>query len=194
MTLDVQDKAQVRKDSFVRRKQAHAAAAGAAEDLRDHLLASRLLTGAGVISAYRPIRTEIDPTPLMDALHAAGHRLAVPVILGEAQPLEFHEWWPGAPMQDGAFGAEVPVDGVALVPDVVLVPLLAFDRKGWRLGYGGGFYDRTLEGLRAAGSVRAIGLAYAAQEIDAVPIEPTDQLLDAIVTERGVLQPGRGAS
>lgn len=190
MTPDAQDKAQVRKDSFARRKQAHATAHMAAEDMRDHLLASRLLTGARVISAYRPIRTEIDSTPLMHSLHEAGHRLAVPVILGEGQPLEFHEWWPGVRMEEGAFGAEVPVDGIVLVPDVVLTPLLAFDTAGWRLGYGGGFYDRTLEGLRANRSIKAIGLAYAAQQIAAVPTEPTDQPLDAIATERGILRPG----
>ena len=194
MTVAIQDKSKVRKDSFARRKQARAEAVNAAEDVRDHLLASRLLTGAKVISGYCPIRTEIDPIPLMKALHTAGHQIAVPVIMGEGLPLEFHEWWPGIAMQDGAFGAAVPVDGNALVPNVLLVPLLAFDRRGWRLGYGGGFYDRTLEGLRASGAVRAIGLAYATQEIDTVPTEPTDQPLDAIATERGVLKPSRDQS
>ena len=184
-----QDKADVRKASFAQRKSAHSDAVGAAEALRDHVLASRMLTGALVVSAYRPIRTEIDPTPLMQALHLAGHRLTVPVILGEGQPLEFREWWPDVAMADGSFGAAVPVDTHTLIPDLLLVPLLAFDRQGWRLGYGGGFYDRTLEGLRANRKIKAVGLAYAAQRISTVPIEPTDQRLDAIATEQGILKP-----
>ncbi|MEM7056888.1 MAG: 5-formyltetrahydrofolate cyclo-ligase [Pseudomonadota bacterium] len=178
-----------RKDAFARRRTAHDAQNGAAEGLRDHLLGSRHLTGARIISAYRPIRTEIDPTPLMESLCDAGHRVAVPVIIGEGQPLEFHEWWPGAPMKDGAFGAEIPVEARLLVPDLVLLPMLAFDRHGWRLGYGGGFYDRTLQVLRRSRRVRAIGLAYAAQQIEAVPIEHTDERLDAIATETGILRP-----
>lgn len=180
-------KSDARKAAFAARKGAHGVAVGAAEAVRDHLLASRLCTGAKVVAGYRPIRTEIDPTPLMEALHRAGHRITVPVITGADQPLEFHEWWPGAPMQAGAFGAEVPVDAHVLIPDLVIVPLLAFDRAGWRLGYGGGFYDRTLEGLRAHRRVRAVGLAYAGQEVDAVPTEQTDQRLDAVLTERGVI-------
>lgn len=182
-------KARVRKEAFVRRRMAHQAAEQAADDLCNHLLASRLLTGAAVISAYRPIRTELDPTPLMNALHEAGHVLGVPVIQGEGQPLVFHQWWPGIPMKDGAFGAEVPAAGQAVVPDLLLLPMLAFDNQGWRLGYGGGFYDRTLEQLRQHRSVRAIGIAYAAQQIDFVPTESTDQRLDAIATETGIIKP-----
>ncbi|MEM1300800.1 MAG: 5-formyltetrahydrofolate cyclo-ligase, partial [Pseudomonadota bacterium] len=181
-------KAIARKVAFANRKAAQVAAPDAGAMVRDHLLASRYLTGAQVVTAYRPIRTEINPDPLMEALHAAGHRLAVPVILGEGQPLAFHEWWPGMLMQSGPFGAEIPVDTPALTPDLILAPLLAFDRRGYRLGYGGGFYDRTLEGLRARGRVTAMGLAFAAQEVEEVPIEPTDQRLDAILTERGIIK------
>ena len=180
-------KADARKAAFAARKLARQNAPDAAQAVRDHLMASRWLTGSKVVAAYRPIRTEIDPTPLMEALHLAGHRITVPVILGEGQPLEFREWWPGVAMQPGPFGAEVPVDTHVLLPDLILAPLLAFDRRGFRLGYGGGFYDRTLEGLRATRRVRALGLAYAAQEILEVPIEPTDQRLDAILTEQGLV-------
>lgn len=180
-------KAKARKDAFQVRKAAKASATGAADTVRDHLLASRWLTGVKVIAAYRPIRTELDPTLLMEALHRAGHRITVPVILGEGQPLEFHEWWPGVAMQSGPFGAEIPVDTHVLIPDLILAPLLAFDRRGYRLGYGGGFYDRTLEQLRATRRVRAFGLAFAGQEVDEVPIEPTDQRLDAILTEKGLI-------
>jgi len=189
-----EDKAAARKAAFAARKAAHQAGIGAAEALRDHLMATRLLTGARVISAYRPIRTEIDPTPLMDRLHAAGHTLAVPVIEAPATPLSFAVWTPGAAMEVGAFGAEIPVDGARVTPDALLVPLLSFDRAGYRLGYGGGFYDRTLERLRARGRVRAIGLAYAAQEVPAVPRDVTDQRLDAIATERGILWPAADAA
>jgi 5-formyltetrahydrofolate cyclo-ligase len=91
-------------------------------------------------------------------------------------------------MVEGAFKALIPEGGAELVPSVLIVPLVAFDRRGFRLGYGGGFYDRTLEGLRARGPVTAIGFGFAAQEMAEVPIEPTDQRLDLIVTERSVLR------
>ena len=86
----------------------------------------------------------------------------------------------------GDFGALIPAEGPWLVPQVLIVPLLSFDARGYRLGYGGGFYDRTLEGLRARGPVLAVGFAFAAQEVDTVPTEPTDQRLDAVVSETGV--------
>lgn len=180
-------KAALRKQAFAVRKQAHAESAGAAEAARDHFLASRVYTGAGIISAYCPIRTEIDVFPLMTALHEAGHRLCVPVIEGAGLPLSFREWWPGVPMAAGPFGAEVPAGTDALVPELLIAPLVAFDLQGWRLGYGGGFYDRTLETLRSRRRTRAYGFAYSAQQIDAVPTEPTDQRLDGIVTELGLI-------
>jgi 5-formyltetrahydrofolate cyclo-ligase len=126
----------------------------------------------------------------MESLHCAGHRICVPVIKNTDQPLEFHESSPGCPMIEGAFGAEVPADGHVLLPDLLLAPLLSFDRQGWRLGYGGGFYDRTLEKLREMRPTRAYGFAYAAQEVHAVPTESTDQRLDGIVTEDGILTTG----
>lgn len=190
MTSLSEIKSAARKAAFAKRKLAREAAPDAGQLVRDHLLASRYLTGVQVVTAYRPIRTEIDPNPLMEALHAAGHRLAVPVITGEGQPLTFHEWWPGVAMQAGPFGAEIPVDTPAVTPDLILAPLLSFDRRGYRLGYGGGFYDRTLEGLRAQGRVTAMGLAFAAQEVEEVPIEETDQRLDAILTEQGIIKTG----
>lgn len=180
-------KAALRKQAFAVRKQAHAEAVGAAESARDHFLASRVYTGAAIISGYCPIRTEIDVFPLMTALHAAGHQICVPVIEGPGLPLAFREWWPGVSMEAGAFGAEVPVDTDVLTPDLLIAPLLLFDLQGWRLGYGGGFYDRTLELLRAQRRTRAYGFAYAAQQIYAVPTEPTDQRLDGIATECGLI-------
>jgi 5-formyltetrahydrofolate cyclo-ligase len=182
----ISSKSALRKESFARRGAAHAKGAGAAEAARDHLLASRLLTGQTIISGYAAMRSELDPAPLMHALHGAGHTLCLPVVIGAGQPLKFREWTPASEMEDGAFGAKVPASGQWLTPDLLVVPLLAFDAAGWRLGYGGGFYDRTLEGLRGQKPTTAIGFAYAAQQVDSVPTEPTDQPLDAIVTEQGV--------
>lgn len=173
-------KAAARKAAFAARKLAFAAGQGqAAELLADVLAGYRGMA----LSGYMPMRTEIDPLPAM-AVHQGA--VGVPVIMGAAQPLRFREWSPGCALVEGEFGAPIPADGVWIDPQVVIVPLLAFDAAGYRLGYGGGFYDRTLEGLRARHDTIAIGFAFAAQEVDAVPIEATDQPLDMLVTETGV--------
>ncbi len=193
-------KATLRQAAFARRREANgadlAANGAASRAAMDHFLAAGLHTGAGIISGYRPIRTEIDPTPLMEALHGAGHRLCVPVIQGRGLALKFREWRPDAEMVEGEFGALVPAAGDWLEPRLLIAPLVAFDAKGWRLGYGGGFYDRSLQGLRAQDSASrrtlAVGFAYSAQQVDAVPRDPTDQPLDAIVTEHGLMRPMRG--
>lgn len=183
MTLEA-IKAEVRRAAFARRKAAQgrglerAAQARLGEVLADH--AGRPLAG------YMPIRTEIDPLPVMAEAARKGP-VAVPVIVAAGQPLSFRRWHPGAKMVSGPFGAMIPEAGDDLVPEVLIVPLVAFDRAGNRLGYGGGFYDRTLAKLRAARPTVAIGFAYGAQEAEALPLEPTDEPLDAIVTEAGVL-------
>ena len=138
------------------------------------------------LAGYMPIRTEISPLSTM-AEAAAHGTVGVPVIRKAGQPLWFSRWEPDCEMVDGPFGAKVPAEGEEMVPEILIVPLVAFDRQGGRLGYGGGFYDRTLEGLRARGPVLAIGFAFAAQEAEGLPLEPTDQPLDMIVTERDVL-------
>lgn len=193
--MDLTDaKAALRRTCLDARRQAKSDDRGdAGEAARDHFLAARLHTGAGVISGYRPIRTELDPTPLMTALHEAGHRLCVPVIEGRGLPLRFREWSPGVEMVEGEFGALVPAEGEWLEPELLIAPLLGFDRFGRRLGYGGGFYDRTLEGLRSKRRTLAVGFAYSVQQVDAVPREPTDQPLDAVVTEHGLFRPVKGA-
>lgn len=177
-----------------RRQDAHAAQSARAGDLvRDGFLQSFKLPQASVVAAYWPFRSEIDPRPLMLALHARGHRIVLPVVLRKAAPLAFRLWRPGAHLVKAGLGGLVPDTGAPeLDPDMLLVPLLAFDDAGYRLGYGGGFYDRTLEKLRAAGAVRAIGLAYEAQRVAAVPREATDQRLDAVLTEAGVTHFGKG--
>lgn len=134
------------------------------------------------------MRTEIDPLPAMAEAAAQGP-VGVPVIMAKGQPLQFARWEPDCAMVEGPFKAQVPAVLVWMVPQILIVPLVAFDQHGGRLGYGGGFYDRTLQGLRARGPVMAIGFAFAGQQDDALPLEPTDQPLDLIVTECGVITP-----
>lgn len=176
-------KAEARKAAFARRKAAHEAARPGASG---HL--SEVLAGyRGVpLSGYMPIRTEIDPLPAMEEAAAHGP-VGVPVIRGAGLALEFSRWEPGCALRQGPFGALVPDVDEVFEPEILIVPLVAFDRNGGRLGYGGGFYDRTLERLRARRATLAIGFAYAAQEAEFLPLEPTDQPLDMIVTEAGVI-------
>ena len=183
MTLD-EIKKDARKRAFAARKQAFAMRApGAAGYLSTVLAGHRGVPLAG----YMPIRTEIDPLPAMEEAAAHGP-VAVPVITAAGQPLTFAKWEPGCEMVAGAFGAQIPVNPSPVIPQIVIVPLVAFSRKGGRLGYGGGFYDRTLELLRARRSTLAIGFAFDAQEAADLPLEPTDQPLDMVVTESRVLQ------
>jgi 5-formyltetrahydrofolate cyclo-ligase len=177
------DKAAARKAAFARRKAAHGSGlVGRAGHLSQVLAGYRGVPLAG----YMPIRSEINPLPAMEEAAAHGP-VGVPVITGEGQPLRFSRWEPGCAMKDGPFGAQIPATDDFFDPEIVIVPLVAFDRNGGRLGYGGGFYDRTLQQLRARRATLAIGFAYAAQEAEALPLEPTDQPLDMIVTEQGVL-------
>ena len=177
-------KAAARKRAFAARKAAHAeGAARRAEAAMARFLGAESPPAGTVVSGYRPIRTEIDPTPLMEALIARGHRVVVPVIEGAGLPLRFRQWWPGAEMVEGPFGAMVPAKGLWLDPEVLIAPLVAFDAGCWRLGYGGGFYDRTLARLASQRPTRAVGLAYEAQRLDAIPRDATDRRLDAVVTE-----------
>lgn len=179
----VERKARARAEAMARRKLAHAMRQpSAADQLKAVLKAHAGKTLAG----YVPMRTEIDCLPAM-AAHSGP--IGVPVITGIGQPLRFRGWTPETRMVPGDFGAMIPEDGDWVVPSVLVVPMLAFDARGYRLGYGGGFFDRTLEALRARSPVTAIGFGYADQQVDAVPIEPTDQRLDLIVTERGVIRP-----
>ena len=179
-------KAAARAAAFARRKEAHEMAGpGTAGRLSEVLAGYR-----GVpLSGYMPIRTEIDPVPAL-AEAAAHGPVGLPVIVGQGQPLLFSRWEPEAPLREGPFGAQVPMVDDLFEPDILIVPLVAFDRNGGRLGYGGGFYDRTLERLRAVRATLALGFAYDAQEADGLPTELSDQPLDMIVTESRILQPG----
>lgn len=187
MTL-IEFKAEARREAFARRKLAHE---GRGADVARHLSGVLEAQRGRVLAGYMPMRTEIDCLPAMVAHLGAGQggRVCVPVIAGAGLPLDFAQWSPDARMVEGAFKALIPDGTPLLTPTVLIVPLLAFDRRGYRLGYGGGFYDRTLERLRSRGPVTAIGFAFAAQEVNLVPTEATDQPLDLIVTEADILTP-----
>lgn len=177
-------KAELRSAALERRTRAAesgdgtAGAARLSEVLGEY--AGRLLAG------YVAMRGEIDPLP---ALRAHRGPLCLPVVTGRAEPLRFRTWQPGEALVAGAFGTREPASGGWVAPQVLIVPLVAFDRRGHRLGYGAGHYDRTLAKLRATGPITAIGFAWAAQEVAELPAEPTDQALDLIVTEAGVILP-----
>jgi 5-formyltetrahydrofolate cyclo-ligase len=139
-----------------------------------------------IVSGFWPIGDEIDLRPLLRALHERGNRLALPVTPRRGEPLTFREWQPGDVLVPERFGTVRPT-GDILIPDMLLIPLLAFDSKGGRLGYGGGFYDRTLATLP---NRFRLGCAFAAQQVDAVPDGPYDIRLDAVATESGIIRCG----
>ena len=141
------------------------------------------------ISGYWPIQSEIDIRPLLLSLHSLGHTLCLPIVVAPAAPLKFRQWSPGDALTSGPFSTLEPHEFRPQInPKVVIVPLLAFDGRGNRLGYGGGYYDRTLAILRKRVGTLAVGAAYEAQKVDSVPHDKLDQRLDAIVTEIRVLQ------
>ncbi len=156
---------------------------GAAQAVAARGLPFELAAGT-VVAGYAPIRGEFDPMPLLRKLADAGASLALPVIAGRERPLQFRGFTIGEALEPGPFGIGQPAATSAeLVPDILLVPLVAFDRSGHRIGYGAGYYDRTIEVLRGLKRTIAIGVAFAVQEIDAVPALPHDALLDYVLTE-----------
>lgn len=156
-----------------------------ADRVQDLLDVFRL--GPGVAALYKALGAEIDPRPLGDALVRKGWRLALPAVIDLQGPLEFRAWSPRDTLAHDLAGLPAPLDSAApVVPGLILVPLLAFDRRGYRLGQGGGFYDRTFEALRRLPRPPPlVGLAFGGQELDAVPNGPLDQPLDGILTEAG---------
>jgi 5-formyltetrahydrofolate cyclo-ligase len=179
------DKALARKAAFAARKQAFVSdqAAETIHQANAHLQHALAKFAGKTLAGYMPMRTEIDPLPAMWAHQGP---LAVPVIAGPAQPLRFAAYHRDCAMEMGAFGALIPAVLHDIVPDVLVIPLLAYDMRGYRLGYGGGFYDRTLQMLRAGPTeICAIGFAFAAQMVERVPTDANDQRLDMIVNEHG---------
>ena len=181
----IQDlKKKVRKEAFINRQKAFAADLGNSA----FLLSSVLAGYRGVpIAGYLPIKTEIDPLSAMEEAFAYS-LVGVPVIQGNSKPLKFSRWEPGCHLKKGPFDVQIPVNSNYFVPEVLIIPMVAFDRNGGRLGYGGGFYDRTLEHLRSRHAILAIGFAYSEQEFENLPLEPTDQKLDIIITEREIIE------
>ncbi len=157
--------------------------AHAGEALAAHVLAGCAPARGAVVAGYWPIQSEIDVRPLMLALAARGHALVLPEVTPRGQVLLFRDWRPGEELVPGLWNTLQP-KGEVRTPDFLLVPLLAFDRARNRLGYGGGYYDRTLAQLPG---VFALGCAYAGQEVDSVPVAPHDRVLDAVATEAGIL-------
>ncbi len=143
------------------------------------------VTPGTVVSGFSPLKSEISPLPLLRRLADAGASLALPVVIGRGQPLVMRAWSFGAPLVSGVWGIrEPPTDAPELNPDILIVPLLAFDRRGHRIGYGAGYYDMTIARLRAMKPLTAIGVAFGSQEIAAVPATPRDARLDLVLTER----------
>jgi len=184
-------KASLRRAAAERRRAALRSNPQAGGAVRDNFLAAIEVPAGTPVSAYWPLEEEFDPRPLFADLHRRGHPVGLPVILGKGQPLLFRRWELATDLVRGPFRVLTPPpDAPEIIPRLLLVPLLAFDRAGYRLGYGGGFYDRTIAKLRAAGEALAVGVAFAALEVLAVPHDDTDQPLDWVVTEREALRIG----
>jgi 5-formyltetrahydrofolate cyclo-ligase len=180
---ELRARALARRDALPPQERAAAAAAIAARGLP-----LRVPPGA-IVAGFVPMRSEINPMPLLHNLHAAGAGLALPVVASREKPLIMRTWTFGAPLKSGVWGIREPMpDAGEVFPDILLVPLLAFDRRGHRIGYGAGYYDRTIQHLRAMKPIVAAGIAFAAQEVASVPTTPRDAALDLVLTEHDVIK------
>ncbi len=185
LTPDLEAAKRAARAAAMERRRGHdPAACGAA--LASHVNRDSPPPAGAIVSGFWPLPDEIDVRALLHALHDRGNPVVLPVTPKRGHPLTFRRWRPGDAMIAERFGTMRPI-GEELTPDFLLIPLLAFDAKGHRLGYGGGFYDRTLSGL--PGRFR-LGCGFAAQQMDAVPVGPYDQKLDAVATETGIIRFG----
>jgi len=191
-TPPLEDKATLRKTLMERRREAFqadlAAGSAAGQRLMDHFFREGPnVPENAVVAGFWPFRTEIDVRPLMERLRAKGAQIALPHAPDRLGHLDFRRYDGGPPRAMDAWGLPAPeLSAPALTPDIVLAPLLGFDRKGGRIGYGAALYDRALTALRANGTVVAVGVGFAVQEVDEIPREAHDVLLDWIITEEGV--------
>jgi 5-formyltetrahydrofolate cyclo-ligase len=178
----------LRAEARALREKAHQLAGpGAAMLIADNFLVGLPWQPARFIAGYLPIHNEADVAPLLRQLADHGKDLLLPIVMGPDLPLEFRRWAPGDPLEPGPFNTLQPSDAAErAVPDLLLVPMLAYDESGGRLGYGGGYYDRSLAALRKRGKVSAVGIAYAAQKMKSLLREAHDQPLDWVVTEQSV--------
>ena len=174
----------IRKRLFEQQTHADAKLVAHADALLDQF-------GRGIYAAYLPIRSELSPLPLIARLADLSIQTAMPITPAPGNPLDFRLWATGDKLDDGPYDTKQPsVNAPVCQPDVILAPMLAFDNACWRLGYGGGFYDRSIGGLRQAGhKVVAIGIAFAGQQVEQVPTGPYDMALDAVLTPDGLLMP-----
>jgi 5-formyltetrahydrofolate cyclo-ligase len=176
----------MREEALARRAILRAQASDAAERMAWNFLSAIPLPERAVVSAFVAIGDETDPAPLIGLLRAKGHHIALPRVVRKGERLAFHRYEPGATLIPGVFGLSQPgKDWPEAIPNVLVVPLLAFDARGMRLVYGGGFYDRTLKDLRATRNILAVGFAFAGQEVPDVPYRESDEPLDWVVTETG---------
>jgi 5-formyltetrahydrofolate cyclo-ligase len=182
------DKSGLRQTALARRDALPAAQrATAAQAIAARSLPVAVTPGM-IISGFSPMKSEINPIPLMRRFADAGASLALPVVAGRGQPLTMRAWRFGEPLVAGVWGIrQPPPEAPEVLPDILIVPLAAFDRAGHRIGYGAGYYDRTIDRLRGIKPVTAIGLAFAAQEIARVPSTPRDAPLDLMLTEHEVI-------
>src|SRR5262249_51267847 len=159
----------------------------AAQTIAARPLPVEVKTGT-IVSGFSPLKSEINPVPLMRRFVDAGGALALPVVKGRGHPLIMRAWQFGAPLNTGQWGIrEPPPQAPEVFPDLLIVPLLAFDRRGYRIGYGAGYYDMTISWLRSMKPVVAMGIAFAAQEVSEVPIFARDARLDLVLTEQGMM-------
>jgi len=176
------EKTRARLQAKQHRRQFHALSAG--PELIRHFPAVQFRQA--IVGGFWPLPGEINILHLLGACHDTGHKLSLPCTPRAGKPLTFREWTPSDTLKKGSFNTQEPYPYEAeAYPNLVLIPLLAFTKNGERLGYGGGFYDRTLEMLRARGKIFACGVAYAGQEAASLPTEPHDECLDGILTETG---------
>lgn len=189
MQLEIDPKAALRREARARRQGLHAHA-GAGHAVALVKAAVQLPVRAGqAVSAYWPIRDEADPRALLAAFAARGHVTCLPVAQARDAPLVFRRWTEGDEMAPDLFGIPAPLASAeTVIPEVMFVPLLAFDRRGHRLGYGAGFYDRTIAQARAGAGVLAAGVAFAGQEMPQIPSAPHDVPLDWVLTEREAIR------
>lgn len=161
----------------------------AAKAVAEHGLPAGITTGPAVVSSYWAIGAELDPGRLERRLKREGHRICLPAIQGKTEPMRFHLWSPGEPMRERKWGIMEPLPSAPQVePSILLVPMLAFDARGWRLGYGGGYYDRTIAALRQRKAIALVGFAFDEQRVDAVPHLDYDQRLDFVLTPSGIIR------
>ena len=193
-TLSIDDrktelrKTELRKTAFAQRDALPAAERqAAAEAIAARSFPLPIRPGL-IVSGFSPLKTEINPLPLMRRLAAAGAGLALPVVAGRGKPLTMRAYKFGQELNAGVWGIREPKPEAPEVdPDILIVPLAAFDRKGHRIGYGAAYYDMTINRLRGIKPVVAVGIAYAAQEVPEVPVDTHDAILDLVLTEREVI-------